>query len=317
MDCILRKWKLSDAKDLAAALNNEKILNNLRDGLPFPYGQEDARDYITAMLSADENDTFAYAITIDDRAVGSIGAFRQGNIHRQTAELGYYLAEEYWGRGIMTEAIRQLCGILFESTDILRIYAEPFSYNMGSRRALEKAGFCFEGMMKNNAVKNGKVLDMALYSMTRSIEQYPVRRLAPEEVPAALELCWQVFQEFEAPEYSPEGIAAFRASLDDQERVRRLSFYGAFDGGKLVGILCMREPQHIGGFFVDAAYHRRGIGRRLFDAMRQDYVRQTFKVNSSPYAVEVYRHLGFVPTDTEQLTDGLRYTPMRFEQVEA
>ena len=100
MNFILRKWRLSDAKDLAAALNNEKILNNLRDGLPFPYTEKDAADYITAMLSADENNTFAYAITIDDRAIGSIGAFRQGNIHRQTAELGYYL-----GRKIGAEVI--------------------------------------------------------------------------------------------------------------------------------------------------------------------------------------------------------------------
>ena len=275
MSCALRKWRLSDAKELAAALNNENILNNLRDGLPFPYTEQDARDYIIAMLSADENDTFAYAITIDDRAIGSIGAFRQGNIHRQTAELGYYLAEEYWGRGIMTDAIRQLCSLIFETTDILRIYAEPFSYNTGSRRTLEKAGFTCEGTMKSNAVKNGKAVDMTLYSLTRSLEPYPVRRLSQAELPAALELCWQVFLEFEAPEYSTEGVAAFRASL---------------------------------------AYLRRGIGRRLFEAMRRDYARQVFTVNSSPYAVEVYRHLGFVPTDTEQLTDGLRYTPMRYEQ---
>ena len=140
MNCILRKWRLSDAKDLAATLNNKKILNNLRDGLPFPYTEQDARDYICTMLSSDEKSTFAYAITQNDRAIGSIGAFRQGNIHRQTAELGYYLAEEYWGKGIMTEAIRQLCAILFDTTDILRVYAEPFAYNTGSRRALEKAG---------------------------------------------------------------------------------------------------------------------------------------------------------------------------------
>ena len=169
MNGILRRWRLSDAKDLAATLNNKKILNNLRDGLPFPYTEQDARDYISAMLSSDENNTFAYAITINDRAVGSIGAFRKENIHRQTAELGYYLAEEYWGQGLMTRAIRQLCEIIFDTTDILRIYAEPFAYNIGSRCALEKSGFTFEGTMKNNAVKNGKVLDMMLYSLTRTI----------------------------------------------------------------------------------------------------------------------------------------------------
>ena len=316
MKCTLRRWRLTDAKELAAALNNRKILNNLRDGLPFPYTEQDARDYIIAMLSANEQDTFAYAITLEDHVIGSIGAFRQGNIHRQTAELGYYLAEESWGRGIMTDAIRQLCGMIFETTDILRIYAEPFSYNTGSRRALEKAGFQYEGLMKNNAVKNGKVVDMALYSLTRGMEPYPVRRLAPEEIPAALELCWRVFLEFEAPEYPAEGVAAFRTSLDDRERTRRLNFYGAFDGEALVGVLCMRPPQHIGGFFVDAAYHRRGIGGRLFEAMRRDYADQVFTVHSSPYAVEVYRRLGFVPTAGEQLTDGLRYTPMRYERRE-
>lgn len=312
MNCILRKWRLTDAEDLAAALNNEKVRNNLRDGLPVPYTPADARDYIISMLSSDENSTFAYAITIDDRAVGSIGAFRQGNIHRQTAELGYYLAEEYWGRGIMTDAIGQLCGIVFETSDILRIFAEPFSYNTGSRRALEKAGFQLEGIMKNNAVKNGKVVDMALYSLTRALEPYPVRRLSREEIPGALELCWRVFLEFDAPEYSEEGIAAFRASLDDEVRTRKLDFYGAFDGDALVGVLCMRQPQHIGGFFVDKAYHRRGIGKKLFAAMRRDYEKQVFTVHSSPYAVEVYRHLGFVPTDGEQITHGLRYTPMVF-----
>ena len=309
---ILRKWRLSDAADLAAALNNEKVLNNLRDGLPYPYTEQDASDYISAMLCADETSTFAYAITRNDRAIGSIGAFRQSNIHRQTAELGYYLAEEYWGRGIMTEAIRQLCAIIFDTTDILRIYAEPFAYNTGSRRALEKAGFHYEGTMKNNAVKNGKILDMALYSLTCTMEPYPVRRLTKEEITVALELCWRVFLEFEAPEYSQEGIDHFRTSLEDQERIRKLTFYGAFDGDKLVGTLCMRAPQHIGGFFVDAAYHRRGIGRRLFEAMRQDYAKQEFTVNSSPYAVEVYRHLGFVPTGEEQIVDGLRFTPMQF-----
>lgn len=159
-------------------------------------------------------------------------------------------------------------------------------------------------------------MNITLNRLTPSIEPYEIRRLGPEEIPEALELCWRVFQEFEAPEYAQEGIDAFRASLEDKERIRNLRFYGAFDGTRLVGILCMRAPQHIADFFVDAAYHRRGIGRRLFETMRRDYSEQRFSVNSSPYAVEVYRHLGFVPTDTEQLTDGLRYTPMVFEEKE-
>lgn len=165
----IRKWELVDAKDLAAALSNKKILDNLRDGLPYPYTEQDGRDYISAMIAADQNDTFAFAVTADGKVIGSIGAFRQDNIHRQTAELGYYIAEKYWGKGIMTEAVKQLCDYVFTHTDIIRIYAEPFSYNIGSCRVLEKAGFQYEGTLRNNAVKNGKVLDMKMYACLKGI----------------------------------------------------------------------------------------------------------------------------------------------------
>ena len=165
MICKIRKWELSDAVDLAAALSNTNILDNLRDGLPYPYTEQDARDYITAMLSADANDTFAFAITVDGKAIGSVGVFRQGNIHRRTAEMGYYIAEEYWGRGIATDAIKQACKFVFEKSDIIRIFAEPFSHNVASCRALEKAGFQFEGTLRNNAVKNGRIVDKKMYSL--------------------------------------------------------------------------------------------------------------------------------------------------------
>ena len=168
MNCRIRKWELADAKDLAAALSNTKIQDNLRDGLPYPYTEQDGIDYISSMLSADENDTFAFAITVDEKVIGSIGVFRQGNIHKQTAEVGYYIAEEYWGKGIMTEAIKQTCKYVFDKSDIIRIYAEPFAYNAASCRVLEKAGFQYEGTLRKNAVKNGKVIDMKMYSLLRT-----------------------------------------------------------------------------------------------------------------------------------------------------
>lgn len=167
MNITIRPWRESDAADLAAALNNEKILNNLRDGLPFPYTEADALDYIRAMLAADPDETFAFAVTLDDRAVGSIGVFRQQNIHRRTAELGYYIAEPYWGKGCMTQAVLLACGHVFTHSDILRIYAEPFAHNAGSCRVLEKAGFRLEGTLRQNAVKNGQIIDMKLYSLLR------------------------------------------------------------------------------------------------------------------------------------------------------
>lgn len=167
MVCKIRKWELSDAKDLAIALSNRKIQDNLRDGLPYLYTEQDGAAFISSMLSADENETFAFAITVDGKAVGSIGVFRQANIHRQTAELGYYLAEEYWGRGIMTEAVKQICEYVFRKSDMIRIYADPFAYNTASCRVLEKAGFRYEGTLRKNAVKNGKTIDMKMYSRVK------------------------------------------------------------------------------------------------------------------------------------------------------
>ena len=166
--CEIRKWELADAKDLAVALSNKKVQDNLRDGLPYPYTEQDGLDYISAMLVADESDTFAFAVSADGKVIGSIGAFRQDNIHRQTAELGYYISEEYWGKGIMTEAVKQLCDYVFTHTDIIRIYAEPFAFNIGSCRVLEKNDFQCEGILRSNAVKNGKVLDMKMYSKLKT-----------------------------------------------------------------------------------------------------------------------------------------------------
>ncbi len=163
----IRKWRIEDAADLASALSNKKVQDNLRDGLPYPYREQDGKEFILAMLSADENDTFAFAITVNEKVIGSIGAFRQTNIHSKTAELGYYIAEEYWGKGIMTEAVKQLCSYVFSNSDMIRIYAEPFAYNIGSQRVLEKAGFQYEGTLRRNAVKNGKVLDMKMYALIR------------------------------------------------------------------------------------------------------------------------------------------------------
>lgn len=109
--------------------------------------------------------TFSFAITVDDKAIGSIAAFRQSNIHSKTAEVGYYIAEPYWGKGLGTSAIRQICEYIFRNTDIIRLFAEPFAHNIGSCRILEKSGFQLEGTLRKNAVKNGVVVDMKMYSI--------------------------------------------------------------------------------------------------------------------------------------------------------
>ena len=120
------------------------------------------------MLAADETRTFAFAITVDGVVIGSVGVFRQENIHFRTAELGYYIGEPYWGKGYTTSAVEQVCRYVFDHSDILRIFAEPFARNTASCRVLEKAGFQFEGTLRGNAVKNGEVLDMKLYALVRA-----------------------------------------------------------------------------------------------------------------------------------------------------
>ncbi len=167
MDCVIREWRIEDKNSLAEMLNNKNILDNLRDGLPYPYTVNDAEEFIASMLSADKTKTFAFAITVNDVAIGSIGVFRCDNIHSQTAEMGYYLGEPYWGNGFGTSAVNQICKYIFENTDIIRIFAEPFEYNRASCHVLEKAGFKFEGTLHSNAVKNGKVLDMKMYALVK------------------------------------------------------------------------------------------------------------------------------------------------------
>lgn len=163
----IRAWALEDAEALAQAINNKKVQDNLRDGLPYPYSVDDARQYLQTTLDAPPDSQYTWAIVADGKVVGSIGIFRQQNIHRQTGEIGYYLAEPYWGRGIVTAAVQEACRYVFENTDILRIFAEPFARNTASCRVLEKAGFVCEGTLRKNAVKNGEVMDMKMYALVR------------------------------------------------------------------------------------------------------------------------------------------------------
>ncbi len=167
MECKIRNWELSDAAALVRILADKNIRNNLRDGIPYPYTEKDASSFLSEMLGADKNEVFPFAITVNGKLIGSICAYRCKNIHFRTAELGYYLSAEYSGKGIMTNAVKQICAYIFENTDIIRIFAEPFSRNAASCRVLEKAGFKYEGTLRRNAVKNGEIIDMKMYALLK------------------------------------------------------------------------------------------------------------------------------------------------------
>lgn len=165
---ILRDWEQTDAESVAAAANNEKIAANLRNTFPNPYTLADARWYVNDCIEhkSDERQ-ITKAIVVDGKAVGSIGVFAKDDVYEKSAELGYWLAEDFWGQGIMTEAVKMICAEAFDRLDIVRIFAEPFEHNQGSRRVLEKSGFTYEGMMRNGVYKNGRVLSYCMYSLLK------------------------------------------------------------------------------------------------------------------------------------------------------
>lgn len=163
----LKKWDKIYIDDIAYFANNKKIADNLRNAFPYPYKFEDAKNYALSCINNGETEQICRAIVIDNRAVGSVGIFKKDDVYCKSAEIGYWLAEEYWGRGIMTLAVTQLCDMAFEKFDIVRIFAEPFAHNLGSIKVLQKSGFVLEGTLKNSVFKNGNLFDSCIYALLK------------------------------------------------------------------------------------------------------------------------------------------------------
>jgi [ribosomal protein S5]-alanine N-acetyltransferase len=167
----LRPWSAKDAERLAVIANNKKIFDNLRDGLPNPYSLSDAHNWLNTIIPINDPPRF-FAITTDKYLIGSIGIVTKNDIYIKNAEIGYFLAEEYWGKGIITKAIKAATAYAFSRFDIVRVYAESFTDNSGSRRALEKAGFGCEAVIKNNIFKNRVIKDSCIYSVLKENFHY-------------------------------------------------------------------------------------------------------------------------------------------------
>ena len=165
---VLRTWCADDVQALAEAANNPKIAANLRNVFPSPYTPADAEWFINDCSVKGEERQLARAIIIEEKVSGCVSVSLKDDVYEKSAELGYWLAEACWGNGIMTEAVRQICREAFRRFDILRIFAEPFADNLGSRRVLEKAGFTCEGIMRNGVFKNGQVHSYCMYAILRA-----------------------------------------------------------------------------------------------------------------------------------------------------
>ena len=163
--CTVRTYRLDDAPSLARHGNNRRVWQNLRDRFPHPFNETDATAYITRVLAAD--DATSFAIDVGGEAVGGISLHIGGDIERVGAEMGYWIGESLWNRGIATAAIQLVTEHAFTSCGLLRVFAVPFTTNVGSCRALEKASYVREGTMRQSAIKDGRVVDQYLYARLR------------------------------------------------------------------------------------------------------------------------------------------------------
>jgi RimJ/RimL family protein N-acetyltransferase len=170
---LLRPWRAGDEESLAKYANNRKISINLRDRFPFPYTLKDAENWIQfaspgsisgALPSAPLTN---FAIEVDSQAVGGVGFMLGSDVFRHSAELGYWLGEPYWGKGLMTEAVKLVTEYGFSELKLKRIYAGVFETNPASAKVLEKAGYTFESRMSKAVIKEGQYLDQLMYVMVR------------------------------------------------------------------------------------------------------------------------------------------------------
>lgn len=164
--CTLRLWREGDQSDLVRHANNPRVATNLRDLFPQPYTPRDADEWISRLSR--QLPGLHFAIAVEDRVVGGIGLLPGSDVNRIQAEVGYWLGEAYWGRGIATDAVRGLTRQAFRALDLNRLFALPFANNSASCRVLEKAGYRCEARLLGCAIKHGLILDQFLYAITRS-----------------------------------------------------------------------------------------------------------------------------------------------------
>lgn len=167
MEIILRPWSANDLNNLVLYANNYNISKFMTDKFPYPYTKKAGMDFI-AFANLDKP-VHIFAIEIEGQAVGGIGVHLQTDIHQKNAELGYWLAEPFWGKGIITQAIQEIIPFAFNIYNINRLFARPFGNNLGSQRVLEKSGFILEARIVNGLFKNGEYQDELIYAIRKEI----------------------------------------------------------------------------------------------------------------------------------------------------
>ncbi len=161
--CVLRPWRQGDLRSLTRHADDRRVWLGLRDRFPHPYTEADGRDWLVRAAA----DPFNFAIDVGGQAVGSVGFIPGEDVHRVSAEIGYWLGAAFWGRGIATAAVRAATDWAFATHDWERLFAGVFASNPASMRVLEKAGYRREGVQRRSVVKDGTVLDQVVYARLR------------------------------------------------------------------------------------------------------------------------------------------------------
>ena len=164
-EIVLRRWQTGDIESLLRYANNRNVWITLRDRFPFPYTRPDAEAWIK--LCHPESPITQFAITLRGEAIGGVGLERMGDVYRLTAEIGYWLGEPFWRRGIATAAVIKATAHGFANLGVERLEARVFGSNPASARVLEKAGYTFEGRLSRSVIKDGRMLDSYLYARLR------------------------------------------------------------------------------------------------------------------------------------------------------
>ncbi|GHT24717.1 hypothetical protein FACS189430_10140 [Bacteroidia bacterium] len=312
----LREWQLSDAASLAENANNIRIWNNLRDYFPHPYSENDGIQFIQ-MVSAKPKPATDIAIVVDGKAVGGVGIIPRTDVERISAELGYWLGEKYWNRGIMTEVVKEMVSYAFLHFPLQKIYATPFGFNIASQKALEKAGFEREAILKKAAIKNGEIVDEHYYSFFRSrwITNVHHRFFTQDDFPLLENLLYEVIFQPEGAEPLPRDIIK-KPELDiyirDFGKKRGDFCIFAELNGKTVGGAWVRildgEIKGYGNIdsqtpelaiAVFKEYRHLGIGRGLMNNLidltfnSRGYKQISLSVDKANYAVKMYQKFGF------------------------
>jgi len=296
---ILRRWQENDAEALYKYASNPDV--GPRAGWPPHKSVAESLDVIKNIFSNDE--TWAIILKETNEAIGAMGYFSQSSsnisIGKDDCEMGYWVGKPYWNQGICTEALQVMLDYCINVKHYENIWSDHFIGNPASGRVMEKCGFRDTG--KFNRCSNLLGGDKEMVKIFKLDTKTP-----------ALQLALDVFMQFEAPEYPADGIEEFKNALKNPNYIDKLTYYVTTDKAKVIGMLATRkEGSHIALFFVHPDYQNKGIGKELFKRALAKCPNQEMTVFSAPYAVQIYKALGFEQTDVEQVDNGIRFYPMK------